>query len=120
MKFISSHLAQEAEKSKQELAARAGQALLEQLPIDQKTLRRAAKLLEPRNMKRMAIAAVGAAAVVSLAAGIGHDRMYQAAVGREIKKQLEPVHKKLDELQAQNEELRRQNEALQRELSDKV
>lgn len=119
MKFISSHLAQEAEKGKQELAARAGQALLEQLPIDQKTLRRAAKLLEPRNMKRMAIAAVGAAAVVSLATSIGHDRIYQAAVGREIKKQLVPVHKKLDELQAQNEELRRQNEALQRELADK-
>ena len=32
-----------------------------------------------------------AAAVLSLAAGIGHDRMYQAAVGREIKKQLAPI-----------------------------
>ena len=69
--------------------------------------------------KQLFGAAVGAAAVVSLAASIGHDRIYQAAVGREIKKQLEPVHKKLDELQAQNEELRRENEALQRELADK-
>ena len=119
MKFISSHLAREAEKGKQELASRAGQALLEQLPVDQKTLRRAARLLEPQNLKRLALAAAGAAAVLSLAAGIGHDRMYQAAVGREIKKQLAPIHQKLDDLQAQNEELRRQNEALRRELAGK-
>lgn len=118
MKFISSHLAREAEKSKQELAERAGQALLAQLPIDQKALQRAAKLLEPQTLKRLALAAAGTAAVVSLAASIGHDRLYQAAVGREIRKQLSPIQKQLDEMQAQNEALLRQNEALRQKLSE--
>lgn len=97
-------------------AAQTERALLEQLPVDTKKLQRIAKVLEPRNLKLIGIALVGGGFVLSAASAIGHDRMYQAAVGREIRKQLEPVNRKLDELQAQNEELRRQNEELMNKL----
>ena len=56
-------------------------------------------------------------AALSVVGTVSHDRMYQAAVARELKKQLEPIHKQLDELSAQNEELRRQNEQLQKQLA---
>lgn len=104
------------EQKKQELMERAGQALLEQLPVEQKTLRRAARYLEPRKIKRLALVCVGGAALVSVAGTLAHDRMARAATAREIRKQLAPIHEKLDALQAQNEELKRQNEALRRQL----
>ncbi len=101
---------------KNRAAAQAEQMLLEQLPVDTKKLQRIAKVLEPKNLKLLAAALVGGGLAVSAIGTISHDRLFQAAVGREIKKQLEPVNRKLDELQAQNEELKRQNEQLQREL----
>ncbi len=104
-------------KKKEALAAQAGQLLLDQLPVDVGKLQKAAKYLTPRNLKLLAVAALGGSVLLSLAGTIGHDRIYQAAVAREMKKQLEPIHKQLDELAAQNEELRQQNEQLQKQLA---
>ena len=98
------------------LAARAEQAIIQQLPIEQKTLRRVSRLLEPRNLKRLGIAALCGTATFSLLSSVSHMRAYRAAMARELKKQLDPVNKKLDALEEQNEELRRQNEQLQKEL----
>ncbi len=99
------------------LAARAEKALLEQLPLDQKALTRAAKILESGKLKRVAIAAAGGAMALSFLGTVGEMRLYRVAMKRELKKQLAPINKKLDELEEQNEELRRQNAQLQRQLS---
>lgn len=103
-------------KKKEALAAQAAQVLLDQLPVDSGKLKKAARLLEPKNLKIAAVAVVGGSALLSLAGSIGHDRIYRAAVSRELKKQLEPIQKQLDELREQNEVLMRQNEALQEQL----
>ncbi len=102
---------------KKALANRTEQAVMELLPVDEKTLRRAARLLEPKNLKRLGLAAAGGSVLFSALGTAGRDRIYRAAVARELKKQLEPVNKKLDALEQQNEELRRQNEELQRQLA---
>lgn len=104
-------------KKKEALVAQAGQALLQQLPVDITKLQRAAKYLEPKKIKRIAIVALGGSAALSLIGSLGHDRIYRAAVAREMKKQLEPIRKQLDELTAQNENLIRQNELLREELA---
>lgn len=104
---------------KNELAVRAEQALLSQLPVDTKVLKKAAKYLEPGKLKLFALAAAGGAALLSLLASAGHARVYRAAVSRELKKQLAPVNEKLGQLEAQNEELKRQNEELQKQLAQK-
>lgn len=104
-------------RKKEELAAQAGQLLINQLPVDVGKLKRAATYLEPRKLKRIAVVAVGGSALLSLIGTLGHDRLYRAAVARELKKQLAPIQKQLDELAEQNEALIRQNEALQEELS---
>ena len=101
---------------KELLYRQAEQTLLEQLPIDQKRLRRAAKLLEPQNLKRLGVLAVGGAAALSLLSSWGSARLYRAEVARELKKQLAPVNRKLDELEEQNKALEEQNEALRRAL----
>ncbi len=101
---------------KQSLSAYAQQRVLEQLPVDTKALRKAAKYLEPKRLKLVALAAVGGGALLSLLSSVGHERLYQAAVARELKRQLAPLNAKLDRLETQNEELRRQNETLQRQL----
>ena len=88
----------------------------EQFGAKKDDLRRAAKLLEPKNLKRLGLAAAGGSVLLSALGTAGRDRIYRAAVARELKKQLEPVNKKLDALEQQNEELRRQNEELQRQL----
>lgn len=101
------------------LAVRAEQALVEQLPVDQKTLRVVGWLMDPKHLKLAGVGAVGCAAAVSMFKNAGQMRMYRAAMGRELKKQLEPINKKLDELEAQNEELKRQNQRLQKQLDQK-
>lgn len=101
---------------KKALAARASQALLEQLPVDEKKLRRAAALLEPKNLKRLGIVAVGGTAALSLTGSLIQSRLYRAALARELKRQLAPIHKKLDALEQQNKELKAQNEQLRKEL----
>ena len=94
------------------LTSRTGQAVLQMLPVDQKTVQRAAKILEPKNLKRIAIAAVGGSVLVSTLTSLAHDRIYKAAVAHEMKKQLEPLKKKLNELEAQNAVLYQQNKEL--------
>ncbi len=98
------------------LAARAEQAILQQLPVEEKTLRRVGKLMEPKNLKRLGIAVMCGSVTFSILGSMSQMRMYRASMARELKKQLAPVNKKLDELEAQNEELRRQNEQLQKKL----
>ncbi len=102
---------------KDALVAQAGQTLLQQLPVDVGKLQKAAKYLEPKRIKQIVIAAVGGSMLLSLLGSIGHERLYQAAVAREMKKQLEPIRKRLDELSEQNEDLIRQNEMLREELA---
>ena len=102
--------------AKKALAVRAGKAVLEQLPVDQKKLRLAAAVLEKVNLKRLGVVAVSGAAAISLAGSALQARMTRAALRRELKRQLAPVNKKLDELEEQNKELRRQNEELRRQL----
>ena len=102
--------------AKNALAVRAGKAVLEQLPVDQKKLRLAAAVLEKVDLKRLGVVAVSGAAAISLAGSALQARMTRAALRRELKRQLAPVNKKLDELEEQNKELRRQNEELRRQL----
>jgi hypothetical protein len=98
------------------VSAKAEQAIVQQLPIDQKTLRRVGRLAEPKNLKRIVVLVVGGSVLFSLIGTLSKIRMYRAAVRRELKKQLEPINRKLDELEAQNEELKRQNKELQKKL----
>ena len=102
---------------KKAIAARAEQMLWESLPVEQKSLQRAMKLLEPKNLKLLGVAAVGSMAALSLLGGLSRTGVYRAAVAKELKKQLEPVNRKLDELEEQNEELKRQNEELRAQLA---
>ena len=102
--------------TKNALAVRAGKAVLEQLPVDQKKLRLAAAVLEKVDLKRLGVVAVSGAAAISLAGSALQAKMTRAALRRELKRQLAPVNKKLDELEEQNKELRRQNEELRRQL----
>ena len=102
--------------AKTALAVRAGKAVLEQLPVDQKKLKLAAALLEKKNLKRLGVVAVSGAAALSLCGSVIQARVTRAALRRELKRQLAPVNKKLDELEEQNKELRRQNEELRRQL----
>ena len=102
--------------AKTALAVRAGKAVLEQLPVDQKKLKLAAVLLEKKNLKRLGVLAVSGAAALSLGASVIQSRITRSALRKELKRQLAPVNKKLDELEEQNKELRRQNEELRRQL----
>ena len=99
------------------LATRAEQLLWESLPVEQKTVQRAIRLLEPKNLKRLGVLAVGGTALLSLLGSLGRTGATRAALAKELKKQLEPVNRKLDELEKQNEELRRQNEELKAQLA---
>ena len=105
--------------AKKAIAVRAGKAVLEQLPVDQKKLKLAAALLDRRNLRRLGVVAVSGAAVLSLGSTALQARLTRAALRRELKRQLAPVNKKLDELEEQNQELRRQNEELRRALKRK-
>lgn len=106
-----------ADKKDRTLASKAEKAVLEMMPVDQKTMRRLQKILEPKMLKRIAIGAVGGSVLISIVSSLGHDRIYQAAVAREMKKQLEPLRKKLDDLEAQNVALWQQNEELKAQLA---
>lgn len=99
------------------LAMRAGEYLMEQLPVDMTWLQRAARFLTPRRVKQIAIAAVGGSALLALIRQVGRDWLFRAAVASELRKQLEPIHRQLDELAEQNEELRKQNEELKEQLA---
>lgn len=105
--------------AKTALAVRAGKAMLEQLPVDQKKLKLAATLLEKNNLKRLGVVAVSGVAGISLGSTMIQARLTRAALRKELKRQLAPLNKKLDELEEQNKELRKQNEELQRRLKGK-
>ena len=105
--------------AKAALAVRAGKAVLEQLPVDQKKLRLAAALLEPKNLRRLGVIALSGTAALSLGGSLLQTRLTRAALRRELKRQLAPIEKKLDELEAQNKALRAQNDELRRQLKGK-
>ena len=99
------------------IASRAEQAMIERLPVDQKTLRMIGKVLEPKNLKRIGIAAVGGSVLVSIVSSLGRDRINRAETARELRKQLTPLQKKLDDLEAQNTVLWQQNEELKAQIA---
>ena len=98
------------------ITAKTEEAVLNMLPVDQKTLRIIGKVVEPKNLKRIAIAAIGGSALISIGTAIGHDRLYRLTVANEMKKQLEPLQKKLEALEAQNAALLEQNQKLMAQL----
>lgn len=99
------------------LAARAEQAIIDSLPVDRRTLRIIGKVLEPQNLKRIGIAAVGGSVLISIVSVLGRDRVNRAGTAAEMKKQLKPVQQKLNELEAQNAVLLQQNEDLKLQLA---
>lgn len=100
------------------LAAKAEQMLLEKLPVDQKALQRIGWVIEPKHLKWIGITAIGGSALISLVSSVGHDKIYQAMVAGEIKKQIAPLEHKLDELRTQNGVLLQQNRELIARLNE--
>lgn len=69
-------------------------------------------LLRKVDVKKVGIAAGGAAVVLSAVSLTGRYTFYKGIVSSEFKRQLSPVNKKLDELKAQNAELKAEVERL--------
>ena len=69
-------------------------------------------LLRKVDVKKVGIAAGGAAVVLSAVSLTGRYTFYKGIVSSELKRQLSPVNKKLDELKAQNAELKAEVERL--------
>ena len=99
------------------ITTRAEQAIIDSIPVDRRTLRIIGKALEPKNLKRIAIAAAGGSILISLVSSLGRDHLNRAETARELKKQLVPLQKKLDDLEAQNAVLWQQNEELKSQLA---
>lgn len=70
------------------------------------------RLLRKVDIKKIGIAAGGAAVVLSAVSLTGRYTFYKGIVSVELKRQLAPVNKKLDELKAQNAELKAEVERL--------
>lgn len=70
------------------------------------------RLLRKVDIKKIGIAAGGAAVVLSAVSLTGRYTFYKGIVSGELKRQLAPVNKKLDELKAQNAELEAEVERL--------
>ena len=70
------------------------------------------RLLRKVDIKKIGIAAGGAAVVLSAVSLTGRYTFYNGIVSGELKRQLAPVNKKLDELKAQNAELKAEVERL--------
>lgn len=75
-------------------------------------------LLRKVNVKKVGIAAGGAAVVLSAVSLTGRYTFYKGIVSGELKRQLAPVNKKLDELKAQNAELKAEVERLNAQCED--
>lgn len=75
-------------------------------------------LLRKVNVKKVGIAAGGAAVVLSAVRLTGRYTFYKGIVSGELKRQLAPVNKKLDELKAQNAELKAEVERLNAQCED--
>lgn len=105
-------------------AAVPAETALELLPMvlgkdkagEQKLLRYVLANVNGKTIKRLGAVVIAGGFAVSLAGSWLHNRVYRAAVAKELKKQLAPVNKKLDELEKQNEELKKQNEQLKKQL----
>lgn len=70
-------------------------------------------LMRKVDVKKVGIAAGGAAVVLSAVSLTGRYTFYKGIVSGELRRQLAPVNKKLDELKAQNAELRAEIERLE-------
>lgn len=75
-------------------------------------------LLRKVNVKKVGIAAGGAAVVLSAVSLTGRYTFYKGIVSGELKRQLAPVNKKLEELKAQNAELKAEVERLSAQCED--
>ena len=75
-------------------------------------------LLRKVDVKKVGIAAGGAAVVLSAVSLTGRYTFYKGIVSGELKRQLAPVNKKLDELKAQNAELKAEVERLNAQCED--
>lgn len=76
------------------------------------------RLLCKVDIKKVGIAAGGAAVVLSAVSLTGRYTFYKGIVSGELKRQLAPVNKKLDELKAQNAELKAEVERLNAQCED--
>lgn len=76
------------------------------------------RLLRKFDIKKVGIAAGGAAVVLSAVSLTGRYTFYKGIVSGELKRQLAPVNKKLDELKAQNAELKAEVERLSAQCED--
>lgn len=76
------------------------------------------RLLRKVDIKKVGIAAGGAAVVLSAVSLTGRYTFYKGIVSGELKRQLAPVNKKLDELKAQNAELKAEVERLNAQCED--
>lgn len=76
------------------------------------------RLLRKVNVKKVGIAAGGAAVVLSAVSLTGRYTFYKGIVSGELKRQLAPVNKKLEELKAQNAELKAEVERLSAQCED--
>ena len=111
-------------KTKKLPAALPAETALELLPLvlgkdkadEHKLLRYVLTNVNGKTIKRLGAVVIAGGVAVSLAGSWLHNRVYRAAVAKELKKQLAPVNKKLDELEKQNEELKKQNEQLKKQL----
>lgn len=75
-------------------------------------------LLRKVDVKKVGIAAGGAAVVLSAVSLTGRYTFYKGIVSGELKRQLAPVNKKLEELKAQNAELKAEVERLSAQCED--
>lgn len=75
-------------------------------------------ILRKVDIKKVGIAAGGAAVVLSAVSLTGRYTFYKGIVSGELKRQLAPVNKKLDELKAQNAELKAEVERLSAQCED--
>lgn len=75
-------------------------------------------LLRKVDVKKVGIAAGGAAVVLSAVSLTWRYTFYKGIVSGELKRQLAPVNKKLDELKAQNAELKAEVERLNAQCED--
>ncbi len=75
-------------------------------------------LMRKVDIKKVGLAAGGAAVVLSAVSLTGRYTFYKGIVSGELKRQLSPVNKKLDELKVQNAELRAEVERLQAQQAE--
>ncbi len=89
--------------------------LLQSGKLDRKT---ALTLIHKLEWKKVAVAALGTAAVASAVSLAAQRRFYQGIVSRELKRQLGPLREQLDEIQAENRQLRRELLKVEEEVQE--